>query len=146
MIICCVAAGGFAAGGYLLYQLLSPAPQETDVSEELPASVPKESVRLVRQEDHYALFNANKQRIMDWCTDHEYMFRNGGPQSPPRDEMTEAEQKKLDRCVGGYIMENSPPEPHRTIEDIFDVVDTIYSAKHMCYREAWNAKNSKSGK
>jgi hypothetical protein len=61
--------------------------------------------------------------------------------------MTKAEVDEMTMCIGRGIVENRPPEPHRTIEDIFDTVSAIQVAKGMCYTEAlktWRAKTPKS--
>jgi hypothetical protein len=141
IIICGVAAGGYAAGGYLLYRLLFPGTAEDDMSE---LSVPVLlCLEMVHREDNYALFADNKRRIMNWCTDYERLFAKGEPQLPPWSEMTEAEKKKTYECLDSLVTRQIPPEPHKTIEDVFDTVARTQIGKETCYGAA---KTSKSGK
>jgi hypothetical protein len=63
------------------------------------------------------------------------MFR-GDDGQPGWSEMTEAEKREMNICVERIITELSPPEPHRTIEDIFDTVRTIQYAKAQCSHAA----------
>jgi len=139
VIICVVAASAVATGGYLLYRLLFPAPQETE--EELLSPLVEQCLTVFRRYDNYALLYANRARIIAWC-DSGYI-PNTAKAAP---EMNKAETDKMHMCIGKYIEEHAPPEPHRTIEDVFDSMNTDESAKDFCYHEAWRAKNSKSDK
>ena len=64
----------------------------------------KRCLTMIRQEDSYALFEDNKRRIEKWCDDHRRMFR--GDDGPPGwSEMTEADKREMNGCVGRLITE-----------------------------------------
>ena len=133
--LCSVAA----AGAYLLYRSHTSArdAQLIEIAESIEwRQAPlKRCLTMIRQEDSYALFEDNKRRIEKWCDDHRRMFR--GDDGPPGwSEMTEAEKGEMNVCVERIITELSPPEPHGTIEDIFDTVRTIQYAKAQCSHAA----------
>ena len=132
IIICGVAAGGYAAGGYLLYRLLFPGSAEDDMSEEVSMPVLR-CLEAVRDKDSYTLFSDNKRRIITWCSEREGLFAKERPQMPA--EITEAKRSEIYICLS-RMMEHAPPEPHRTIEDIFDWVAMLQVAREDCYRKS----------
>jgi hypothetical protein len=137
---------GIGVGAYLLYRSHTSArdAQLMEIAESIEwRQAPlKRCLAMIRQEDNYALFEDNKLRIEKWCDDHRRIFR--GDDGPPVSEMTEAENQKMNHCVGRIIVELSPPEPHRTIEDIFDTVRTIQYAKAQCSHDAAKSVKARS--
>jgi hypothetical protein len=126
-----LAAGGYAAGGYSLYRLLFPNAAEDDMSE---LSIPVlRCLEEVHDKDQYTLFSDNKRRIITWCTERESRFANERPQMPA--DITEAKRSQIYICISRW-MEHAPPEPLRTIEDVFDFVMSLRTSREDCYGQA----------
>ena len=101
-LVAIIVVCGIGVGAYLLKRPATPP--TIDISDILSPLTHCED--MVRQEDDYALWQDNKQRVANWCDDHRLLFSDE-PEPPSKDQLTEAERNTMFICIGGFIQELS---------------------------------------